>query len=209
MGRTKPGGFLEHAYDLASGDATRALYRSWAQSYEREVRENGYVTPARCAAALASRAVERDAPLLDLGCGTGLSGEALRAAGFTTIDGTDFCEDMLEHARTKRGIYRTLVLGDLANPIPVAPGRYANAAAVGVFSPGHAPAAMMDDVLDRLPRGGCFVFSLNDHALAEPAYRERIDAIAAAGLGEVVFHEYGDHLPGAGLKASVYVLRRC
>ena len=77
-----------------------------------------------------------------------------------------------------------------------------------MFSPGHAPAALIDTVVELLPAGGCFVFSLNDHALADPSYDEHIEAQVAGGLSEVAFREYGAHLPGRDLKAAVCVLRK-
>ncbi len=208
MGSEHGGGFLDDAYDLDGSAATKDFYGEWARTYEEEVRANGYVTPQRCAAALAANATDTGAPLLDLGCGTGLSGEAFRAAGFAVVDGTDFSAEMIAYARAKPDLYRSLVLGDLTRPIPAEPGEYANVAAVGVFSPGHAPAAMLDAVLALLDQDGCFVFSLNDHALADPSFEARIAANVDAGIAEVAFQEYGDHLPGRGLRASVYVLRR-
>ncbi len=57
------------------------------------------------AAALAALVGDLDAPLLDLGCGTGLSGEAFMSAGFSVIDGTDFSETMIAVARNKPGLY--------------------------------------------------------------------------------------------------------
>ena len=202
------GGFLQRAYDLDGREATQALYSDWAATYEAEVRANGYATPARCAAALAAHATDLAAPLLDLGCGTGLSGEAFRAAGFTTVDGTDFSDAMLAHARAKPGVYRRLIRGDLTCPIPAAPGDCANIAAVGVFSPSHAPAAMMETAVSLLPPDGCFVFSLNDHALEDASYRHAIDRLASDGTAHTIFEEYGDHLPGIDLRAAVIVLRR-
>ena len=91
--------FLESAYDLPDRQATAGFYGDWAATYDDEIAGNGYATPARCAAALAGRAASREAPVLDIGCGTGLSGLALRAAGFTTIDGTDFSAEMLGACR--------------------------------------------------------------------------------------------------------------
>jgi predicted TPR repeat methyltransferase len=201
------GKFFERAYDLADAEQTRRLYDEWAASYDEELRAAGYASPARTAAAMAAAVADRSAPLLDLGCGSGLSGEAFRAAGFTLIDGTDFSAEMLAVAASK-GVYRELFQGDLNTPIPARPGSYANAAAVGVFSPTHAPAAMIDAVVALLPPGGCFGFSLNDHALAEPVYEERIGDLVDGGAVEVVSGEYGDHLPQIGLKAKIYVLRK-
>jgi predicted TPR repeat methyltransferase len=199
--------FLDHAYDLPDRQATVAFYGEWAASYDAEITDNGYATPARCAAALAAHAADPGAPVLDIGCGTGLSGLALAAAGFGTVDGTDLAAEMLARAEA-RGVYRRLVRGDLADPLPVAAGVYANAAAVGVVSPGHAPPETLDAVLAILPPGGCLVLSLNDHALAEPAFPARIERLVAESAADLVFREHGPHLPGIGLEATVFVLRK-
>jgi len=77
-----------------------------------------------------------------------------------------------------------------------------------VFSPGHAPPEMIDNVVAKLPIGGCFVFTLNDHALEMPGYRQHVDNLVRDGQVEKVFEEYGEHLPTKGLKSQVCVLRR-
>ena len=200
--------FLDGAYDLDGPDETRALYADWAASYDAEIAANGYATPRRCAEALAAIAEDRSAPVLDIGCGTGLSGLALRAAGFATIDGSDVSAEMLEGARARTDIYRSLRQVTLEDPFPFAPGTYQHITAVGVFSPGHAPPETLDAVLDLLPAGGCFCFSLNDHALADPAYPKKIDAVTEAGTADLVFREHGPHLPGRGLEADVCVLKK-
>ena len=204
----EPRAFLDQAYGLDAPDDTRDFYANWADTYEAELRAEVYETPARCAAALAGCVSDRDLPLLDLGCGTGLSGEAFRSAGFAVIDGTDFSPAMLAHARSKPGLYRKLSQSDLAHPLPAAPGEYPNMAAVGVFSPGHAPPSMIEAVLERLPAGGCFVFSLNDHAMAMPGYSRTIDRIVAAQTASMGFDQYGPHLRGRGLGSRIVVLRK-
>ena len=69
-----------------SPEETKALYTDWAKTYDSDVTGAGYATPGRVARALAEVA-DLTAPLLDFGCGTGLSGVALAAEGFTAIDG--------------------------------------------------------------------------------------------------------------------------
>lgn len=203
----EPRSFLSSAYALGSADEARRHYDEWAASYDDELAANRYATPARCAGALAGLAPDLSAPVLDIGCGTGLSGLALREAGFDTVDGTDLSPEMLERARTL-GVYRDLFPGDLTEPLPVATGAYAAMAAVGVINPGHAPPGTVDAVLERLPPGGLFVFSLNDHALAEPGFGAKVDEVIARGAAECPFREHGPHLPGIGLEATVYVLRK-
>ena len=199
--------FPDDVYELQDSAATRALYRDWAESYDADLVANGYASPARCAQALARFVEDRSAPLLDIGCGTGLSGEAFAETGFTIIDGADFSDEMLQVAARKT-VYRALLKGDAARPLPVEPGAYANLAAVGVFSPAHAPPELIDQALALLPAGGCFVFTLNEHALAEKVYEGRLREVIDCGAAELLFKQHGPHLPGQSLEATVYVLQR-
>ena len=197
--------FFDHAYGLETAEETAAHYARFAETYEASMRENGYATPARCAEALQKAGVEARTPILDIGCGTGLSGEALQRAGYEFLDGTDFSAEMLTVARSK-GLYRALTQGGLDDLSDDS--RYAAAVAVGVFSPGHAPASLIDDVLERLEPDGIFVFSLNDHAIAQGSYEGRIHELLDTGGAELLLREYGEHMPGQDVKAWVLVLRR-
>ncbi len=200
--------FLDKAYGLEGVDATRDMYDQWAASYEAEVAENGYATPPRCAEALRAAMERADLPILDFGCGTGLSGLALARAGFAVIDGCDISAEMLEGARTKEGLYRRLVHYDPEQGVPFQPGDYHAVAAIGVVGSGAAPAPVLDQLIDGLDPGGLLVFSFNDHTLSDPAFEGRMHAALAAGRAELVSQEHGPHLPGKGLMSTVYVLRR-
>ena len=79
--------FLEKVYGLNTVEETVDHYNRWAASYDAEIAENNYATPGRIADALWSVLPDATAPLLDFGCGTGLSGVALRRVGYETIDG--------------------------------------------------------------------------------------------------------------------------
>jgi len=198
---------LSNAYNLSNPDETRAFYQGWAAGYEAEVSENGYITPQRCAAALAKYAVSPWAPIMDLGCGTGISGLALKAAGFECIDGYDFSQAMLDQAAPK-GIYRSLAIADMSKPLEIAEGVYQNAAAIGCITPDYMPATVLDEILSKLPAGGCLVFSVNDYSAADGSIVGRLMILIDCGAAELVFKEYGDHLPGIGLKSTVYVLKK-
>lgn len=204
---TKKHGILGSAYNASTLADVGKLYEDWAATYDAELSANGYASPTRTAAAMASHVTDKSAPLLDIGCGTGLSGAALQDAGFTSLDGTDFSPEMLALARQK-AIYHQLVQGSIELPVPAKVGEYANMAAIGVFSPGHAPANMINDVMALLPPGGCFGFSLNDHALEDSSYKDTIARLVAANKATTIFEEYGDHLPGIGLNSLIFVLRK-
>lgn len=198
--------FLDKAYGHSKQEAPD-FYDEWAETYEAEMGENGYATPPRCAEALAQFASDQTAPVIDIGCGTGLSGLALRSAGFSVIDGWDPSEKMLSGARAKN-VYRTLTQTDVEAPFEAPEGAYANAFAAGVLSPGLAPPESIDQILALLPSGGCFAFSLNDHAIADGGHVGRVNELLEACVCDLMFREYGSHMPGNDMNSWVYVLKK-
>lgn len=199
--------FLDQAYRHdASHDDTMALYSAWAEHYDSELVEQGYVTPQRCADALIEAGADRDAPTLDVGCGTGLSGFALKGNGFRCIDGIDMNPEML--ARVCPGVYRSLCLVTLAEPLPFGRGTYQQISAMGVIAARHAPAETIGAILGKLDLGGLFVFSLNDHTLDDPRFMAEVDGRVVSGEAEVVFRAYGPHIAVREMGAEVLVLRR-
>jgi len=199
--------FLDKIYNARDPESTRDLYDAWAASYEEEISENSYATPRRAAAALAKFSPDTSAPTLDFGCGTGLSGLALKLAGFDCIDGVDLSPDMLAHA-THKQVYRTTQQIEAGAPLAHKPGDYFAIAAIGVIGAGAAPIKVFDTLMHGLARGGLFVFSFNDHALAEPQNEGRINEWTDCGAATLLFREYGDHLPGKRMKSNVYVLEK-
>lgn len=194
-------------YTQRSPDDMRDIYRDWSKTYDADVAGWGYATPARVAMALRRAGANVDKPVLDFGCGTGLSGLALKGVGFAVIDGTDITPEMLEQAE-KRGVYRQVWRGEAGSLGHVRRGDYPTIAATGVVSLGAAPPETLDLLLDALGAGGHLAFSFNDATLADRAYTDRLDIATLAPDIEVVFEEHGPHLPGKNMGATVYVLRR-
>ena len=200
-------GFLGTAYDLETGEQTLDHYQRWAGTYDQEVGvDNGYAQPARCAAALARVASSCD-HVLDVGCGTGLSGVALRDVGFTRLDGCDFSPPMLERA-AETGVYRRLFEADLNAGLNIDGDAYDHAVAVGVFSFGHIRPDALREVLRVVRAGGAVVVGVNDHFWEVGELPAELDAIEADGLASVASREHGEHLPGAAIMGWVIVLVR-
>jgi predicted TPR repeat methyltransferase len=105
---------------IGRGDAPRALpqayvarlFDDYAQRFDKHLTDNlGYRAPALIAEALTAVAPgRRFASVLDLGCGTGLMGEALRGRA-DRLAGVDLSAAMIAKAR-ERGLYDRLVIGD-------------------------------------------------------------------------------------------------
>ena len=199
--------FLDKIYGEATQAETDAVYDAWATSYDTEVGENGYVTPGRLARLLFKHKPEPETPVLDYGCGTGLSGQALTKAGFQVIDGTDPNAEMLNGAREK-GIYRTLNLLDLDRDPPIDAGAYDILTAIGVVGTGAAPPETFDVLMHALSTGGILAFSLNDHALKDARFEGKLCEWLDCGAAYLLAKEYGPHLPGQNLKSNVYIVEK-
>ncbi|GFO19646.1 ubiquinone/menaquinone biosynthesis c-methyltransferase ubie [Plakobranchus ocellatus] len=104
---------------------TTKIYDQLAEQYNEIVSKYQYNGPRHVVETLASMIGDRNRAgmkIMDLGCGTGLVGEALYAAGFTQLDGADPSQGMLDVARSK-GVYGELLcayvgVGDEKLPIP-------------------------------------------------------------------------------------------
>jgi SAM-dependent methyltransferase len=119
-------------------------YDKWAPSYNDDVAARRYDAPRVMVDLLMELStagripVAPDTPglkVIDLGCGSGLVGQALRERGFRHIDGTDLSLGMLQQARDT-GAYRTLIpWQDLNDPLPFfLHGQYDLTLCCGVFA---------------------------------------------------------------------------
>jgi len=198
--------FLKKAYADEKRDAA-TFYNDWAATYDADLEGNGYLAPKRCADALASIDPTLSGPIADLGCGTGLSGIAFRAAGFAPIDGYDISVGMLDRAK-ERGCYRNIAIANLADASSIPDRGYAHAALTGVVGPDLAQPETVDVALGLLPAGGCVVLTLNDKALRFPEFPNHIHNLAERGMADVVFEEYGPHIPERNIGATIYVLKK-
>ena len=85
------------------------FYDKWAEEYD-EILEcsSAYESNQYAAQKLVKYIKDKEnAVLLELPCGTGMTGEVVQNAGFCNIDGTDLSNGMLEKAKRK-GIYRNV-----------------------------------------------------------------------------------------------------
>lgn len=132
---------LARNYGEKTSDEFRAVYREWADNYDRDlIDEFGYLAPQAAVTCLKTHLPSLNAPILDMGCGTGLVGQLLFDAGYQIIDGLDLSFEMLEKARAL-GVYRALDEADLTEQLTLEP-IYQAVICVGVFS--HQPSQPFD-----------------------------------------------------------------
>lgn len=176
---------LQQVYAATAPEELAEAYAVWSADYDRETLALGYCLPF-VIASWVSRHVRLDAgPLLDAGCGTGLTGPCLRALGYGEIEGLDFSERMLEVAAS-RGAYRHLVRATLGTPLPWPDAHFAAFFCTGVFTEGHAPAASLYDLVRITRPGGHAIFTVRDVVLEAGGFRTVFCDLEDRGLWRAV-----------------------
>ena len=198
--------FLNKIYQSNSKTSSMELYDKWAPSYDKELTENQYVTPFRCAEVLSDTADNKEIKILDVGCGTGLSGFSLQKFGFKNIDGLDLSKEMLKIASDKK-IYKMLFNLDLNN-ISNFEKRYDAIIAAGVISPAHANPDTISYSYSILNNKGLMIFSINDHALNDNFFFNEIKNVIECSKFILLDQIYGDHIKELSLNSSIFVLQK-
>ncbi len=177
----------------AQRKSTKPLYDQWSRSYDTDLLDNlGYTAHLIAAGALAKLLPNRDAAIIDIGCGTGLVGGELARLGFTTIDGIDISEDMLGFADSK-AIYRNLVTGNMNGRTHLADETYDAAICAGSFAPGHLGPESYREIIRLVKAGSPIVIFMNGVHFVDDNYEAEILALEQEGLWqrvEITSHNY-------------------
>ena len=178
---------LNEAYAVETPDDNRDLYGRWATTYESGfATRHAYVYHERVAATFTESVGPDDDPVLDIGCGTGLVGEALRALGDWTIDGLDLSLEMLDEARGKTArdgspVYRDLHVADLTAPLEHGDGAWGSIVSAGTFTHGHVGPDAFDELYRIARIGALFVVGINPDHFEGQGYAGRFAEDADAG----------------------------
>ncbi|MEQ1943586.1 class I SAM-dependent methyltransferase [Mesorhizobium sp. VNQ89] len=149
-----------------------------------------------------------DGPILDAGCGTGLSGGYAKALGYDRLEGLDFSPDMLAVA-AGRGAYAKLTEAELDKALPWPDGHFAAFFSTGVFTEGHAPASALDELVRITRPGGYAVLTVRDTVLDAQGFRAKFTQLENEGRWEPVeeslsFRAFAIAEPEVLVKAFVF-----
>jgi len=134
---------------------THNLYDAFADTYEEKMSELACSIPAKMTALLNKRHFQN---ALDLGCGTGLSGKALRPL-CDKLTGVDLSQKMLEKAQEKN-VYDKLVCADIQSFLSKEKSKYDLIVAADVFCYIYQLNDVFDAIFQALKKGGIFVFTI-------------------------------------------------
>ena len=142
----------------------RTLFDQYAPRFDRALADLSYSAPEMLRAAVTAHGT-RFGTMLDLGCGTGLAGAALRPH-VDWLVGVDLSPRMVEAARAK-GLYDRLVVAEIDAFLTAeseSGGQFHLIVAADVFAYVPDLAAMAGEVARVLAPGGLFGFTVETHA---------------------------------------------
>ena len=161
-----------------TNEEMRRRYDLWAQVYDADVGSvEDYLVPIEAAKAAAS-VLDKDAVIFDAGAGTGLVGEALRAAGFHRITGVDYSQGMLEIARAKN-VYEAVHQCDLGRPTEFKDGSFDCVITCGTTS--QMPSASLREFARIVRSSGKIIFAVVPEPWVDCGYAAILSELAADG----------------------------
>lgn len=163
-----------------NSDSIADYYDRWAGSYNADLADWSYDAPAHAAALLAASSPLNE-PVLDVGCGTGLTGLALRAAGFTDVRGVDISTKSIALAQ-QTGAYSDLVSADLQSlPLPYGDASVSGMLCIGVLTYVPDTHAILEEFCRICRPSGCTVFTQRDDLFQERGCADILAAMEADG----------------------------
>lgn len=190
-GRSSSDGFSDNASDLTSmtdadPQALAAYYDKWAESYDADLPKMGYDAPKRAAAIMVEQGVPFDAPVLDAGCGTGLTGLELSRAGYRDITGIDLSLESLQAAEDK-GVYRHLKKRNMNKTLAFGDNGFAAVQCIGALTYVREIKQLFSEFCRVVKRGGIICFTQRTD-LYEDAFIKAIHATTKARKWEQISH---------------------
>ena len=171
--------------DAKNDNRLTEVYRDWAKKYDYDNDHVlGTVSQPKSVNLLSTRLKDKTAKIIDVGCGTGLVGEKLKAKDFIYFDGLDISKDMLSIAKS-RG-YRNLYMGSLNKQLPLIDDAYDAAMCIGVFTHGHVSSDRFNELCRIVKPGGYVCFTINEGVFEEYGFKEMIAEFQLNKVWEVI-----------------------
>ncbi len=200
--------FLKGAYELTDVKSAMSFYSDWAGEYDDRMEGVlGYVAPKLMAEYFATAVPNRTTSILDVGCGTGLTGLYLKSHGFQTIDGIDLNSQMLAKSRA-RGFYRTLIEADITKHIELPTASYDGIISSGTFTLGHVGAEPIPELVRLLKPGAVLGCTIHREIWAQRGFEEQFAQLEASATLTPIERKPGEFFSGFGETAFYCLFRK-
>ena len=184
------------------------VYDDWSATYNEDLlNEYGYVAPRIAAEEFAWRVPDKNAVVIDMGCGTGLAGLELRERGYMRVDGADISPGMLSEAR-KLGVYRQRFQADLTKRFGLPDGVYDAVVSVGAFGNGHLKADALPGFVRLVRPGGFAIVYVNAMPFIAEDYPRSLREFEQAGVLRVELIESSNYMDALDRPGRLIVVSR-
>ncbi len=194
---------LDKVYYATNHDELMDAYKDWAGRYDDDVvGKFGYVAPVVSSELLIRYLDDKNARILDAGCGTGLVGEILKKAGYTNVDGLDYSQEMLDESE-KKGVYKEYIQADMTKPLEIADNAYDAIICVGTFTLGHVGPSAFTELIRITKKGGPICLTIREGAFEQEDYRRAMLDLECKNQWEL--HEFvtTDYLKEEGVTCKL------
>jgi predicted TPR repeat methyltransferase len=181
---------LNEAYSVKTPEDNRRLYAKWAATYESSFVDAKQYRYPKAIAEVFNEHVPSDtdevARVVDIGCGTGLTGMYLsRLRSHLIIDGLDISPEMLSEANRKKrtddsAVYTHLNECDLTLGVTNKFDSYDALICSGTFTHGHLGPDSLKNVLSLVRPAGWIVIGVNNEHFEGKNFQSELDSLADA-----------------------------
>lgn len=182
-------------------------YEAGAARYEQWITRAEYRAPLDGSRLLRRYCGNLDDPILDAGCGSGLSGDALAQQGFRRLVGIDASPAMVQIAQENE-VYETLLAGNLLERLPFDSAQFGAAICVAVLGHIQSVEQLAIELCRVVKPGGYIVFTQRDDLFEEWKYDVQLRKLDEASIWSLI-HKSESHpyLPGRAEYGTAITVR--
>jgi ubiquinone/menaquinone biosynthesis C-methylase UbiE len=178
------------------------LYKNW-DDYEYDVIQlAGYVGHLVTTEALLRHFDNKEAKILDAGCGTGLVGDILYSKDYKNIVGVDFSQEMLNRA-LKKNIYKSLNLCDLTKQLNFEDNSFDAIICAGTFTCGHVGPEALNEMVRITKNDGYISFTVRKQEWEASPYEKIIKALERSKLWRQIEHHTSEYNTQEGINCQL------
>ena len=195
-------------YQLKSKEKVLDYYDNWTKKgqYNKDMVVWNYKAPQNTASLLNKHATDKKINILDAGCGTGLVGKELKKYGYSNLTGVDFSQSMLDLIPT--GIYHTIDLIDLNEPLKYGDNTFDAIMCVGTFTYGHVKAHALNEFIRIVNYQGLICFTINEGIYKEYEFDKKINELTTNNQWEIIEFSKSTYIVNKNIEAWLCIARK-
>ena len=170
---------------VSNQDELGELYKNWDEYESDVIQLAGYVGHLVTTEALLRHLKDKEAKILDAGCGTGLVGDILYRKEYKNIVGVDFSKEMLNRA-LKKNVYESLSLCDLTQKIEFEDNSFDAIVCAGTFTCGHVGPEALNEMIRITKNDGYISFTVRKQEWEASPYEKIIKELELSKLWQQV-----------------------